>query len=79
MGEYTDTFNYLIFREKELSKYLEELKKEYARVLKRGNVYAVDVMHDKYKATRRIYADNLSHMKELIEQQRGKQKELIIK
>ncbi len=79
MGEYTDTFNYLVFREKELSKYLEELKKEYARVLKRGNVYAVDVMHDKYKATRRIYADNLSHMKELIEQQRGKQKELIIK
>ena len=79
MGEYTDTFNYLVFREKELSEYLSELKKEYIRVLKRGNIYAVDVMHDKYKATRRIYMDNLSHMKELIEKQRCKQKELIVK
>ena len=46
MGEYTDTYKYLMEKERELAVYLEELKREYMRILKRGNVYAVDVMHD---------------------------------
>lgn len=81
MGEYTDTYKYLIQKERELAVYLEELKREYMRVLKRGNVYAVDVMHDKYKATVAIYKDHVSFMKELLAIQKTKQKpqELIIK
>lgn len=81
MGEYADTYKYLIQKEKELSTYLEELKREYMRVLKRGNVYAVDVMHDKYKATVAIYKDHVSFMKELLAKQKPKQQipELIIK
>lgn len=81
MGEYADTYKYLIQKEKELSTYLEELKREYMRVLKRGNVYAVDVMHDKYKATVAIYKDHVLFMKELLAKQKPKQEipELIIK
>lgn len=85
MGEYTDTYKYLIQKERELAVYLEELKREYMRVLKRGNVYAVDVMHDKYKATVAIYKDHVSFMKELLAIQKTKQKpkqeipELVIK
>lgn len=81
MGEYADTYKYLIQKEKELSTYLEELKREYMRVLKRGNVYAVDVMHDKYKATVAIYKDHVLFMKELLAKQKVEQQipELIIK
>ena len=65
----------------ELALYLEELKREYMRILKRGNVYAVDVMHDKYKATVAIYKDHVSFMKELLAKQKAKQQipKLIIK
>ena len=73
MGEYTDTYKYLMEKERELAVYLEELKREYMRVLKRGNVYAVDVMHDKYKATVAIYKDHVSFMKELLAKQKAKQ------
>lgn len=81
MGEYTDTYKYLMEKERELAVYLEELKREYMRILKRGNVYAVDVMHDKYKATVAIYKDHVSFMKELLAKQKAKQQiqKLIIK
>lgn len=81
MGEYADTYKYLIQKEKELSTYLEELKREYMKVLKRGNVYAIDVMHDKYKATVAIYKDHVLFMKELLAKQKSKQEilELVIK
>lgn len=77
LGEYTDTFKYLSERELELRKYLEELKKEYINVLKRGNRYAIDVMHDKYKSTLSIYKYHIDFMKEIIDKQ--KQKELKLK
>ncbi len=66
MGEYSDTFRYLCIREKELSEYLRELSEEYMRISKVGNPYAVDVMKEKYKATRAIYQDTIDFMKELI-------------
>ena len=74
MGEYTDTYKYLMEKERELAVYLEELKREYMRILKRGNVYAVDVMHA-------IYKDHVSFMKELLAKQKAKQQipKLIIK
>ena len=33
MGEYTDTYKYLMEKERELAVYLEELKREYMRIL----------------------------------------------
>lgn len=66
LGEYKDTYRYLSEREKELSLYLEELKKEYMRVLQGGNRYAIDVMHEKYKSTVRIYKYHVDFMREIL-------------
>ena len=81
MGAYSDTFKYLCVKEQELSEYLTELKKEYMRIAKRGNSYAIDVMNEKYRATVAIYKDTVEFMKELLAKQKVKQQipKLIIK
>lgn len=73
MGAYSDTFKYLCTKEQELSEYLTELKKEYMRISKRGNSYAIDVMNEKYRATVAIYKDTIEFMKELLALQSEKQ------